>query len=375
MHMQAKKLPGLKIGRFNLPTPIIQGGMGVGISLSGLASAVANEGGVGVISSVGLGLLFSEEQLNYRKANMHFLRHEIRKARQMTNGVIGLNIMVALSDFDNMLQIAIEEEVDIVFMGAGLPLRFPKNYTPEMIRNFKTYFVPIVSSARAAQLIFQYWGKTFGRIPEAVVVEGPKAGGHLGFKREQIDDPQFQLEKLIPEVVDTVKVFEERFEREIPVIAAGGIFSGADILKFLELGASGVQMATRFVATHECDASEDFKNAYVQSKKEDIVIIDSPVGLPGRAIKNSFLQEVKEGQKKPFKCSWKCLKTCDFRTTPYCIADALANAQRGMLEKGFTFAGSNAYKVDKIVSVNELFLTLEKEYLQAVKARQPQAVY
>ncbi|EHO40791.1 2-nitropropane dioxygenase NPD [Caldithrix abyssi DSM 13497] len=375
MHMQAKKLPGLKIGRFNLPTPIIQGGMGVGISLSGLASAVANEGGVGVISSVGLGLLFSEEQLNYRKANMHFLRHEIRKARQMTNGVIGLNIMVALSDFDNMLQIAIEEEVDVVFMGAGLPLRFPKNYTPEMIRNFKTYFVPIVSSARAAQLIFQYWGKTFGRIPEAVVVEGPKAGGHLGFKREQIDDPQFQLEKLIPEVVDTVKVFEERFEREIPVIAAGGIFSGADILKFLELGASGVQMATRFVATHECDASEDFKNAYVQSKKEDIVIIDSPVGLPGRAIKNSFLQEVKEGQKKPFKCSWKCLKTCDFRTTPYCIADALANAQRGMLEKGFTFAGSNAYKVDKIVSVNELFLTLEKEYLQAVKARQPQAVY
>ncbi|APF20710.1 NAD(P)H-dependent flavin oxidoreductase YrpB, nitropropane dioxygenase family [Caldithrix abyssi DSM 13497] len=373
--MQAKKLPGLKIGRFNLPTPIIQGGMGVGISLSGLASAVANEGGVGVISSVGLGLLFSEEQLNYRKANMHFLRHEIRKARQMTNGVIGLNIMVALSDFDNMLQIAIEEEVDVVFMGAGLPLRFPKNYTPEMIRNFKTYFVPIVSSARAAQLIFQYWGKTFGRIPEAVVVEGPKAGGHLGFKREQIDDPQFQLEKLIPEVVDTVKVFEERFEREIPVIAAGGIFSGADILKFLELGASGVQMATRFVATHECDASEDFKNAYVQSKKEDIVIIDSPVGLPGRAIKNSFLQEVKEGQKKPFKCSWKCLKTCDFRTTPYCIADALANAQRGMLEKGFTFAGSNAYKVDKIVSVNELFLTLEKEYLQAVKARQPQAVY
>ncbi|WP_456443005.1 NAD(P)H-dependent flavin oxidoreductase [Caldithrix abyssi] len=375
MHMQAKKLPGLKIGRFNLPTPIIQGGMGVGISLSGLASAVANEGGVGVISSVGLGLLFSEEQLNYRKANMHFLRHEIRKARQMTNGVIGLNIMVALSDFDNMLQIAIEEEVDIVFMGAGLPLRFPKNYTPEMIRNFKTYFVPIVSSARAAQLIFQYWGKTFGRIPEAVVVEGPKAGGHLGFKREQIDDPQFQLEKLIPEVVATVKVFEERFEREIPVIAAGGIFSGADILKFLELGASGVQMATRFVATHECDASEDFKNAYVQSKKEDIVIIDSPVGLPGRAIKNSFLQEVKEGQKKPFKCSWKCLKTCDFRTTPYCIADALANAQRGMLEKGFTFAGSNAYKVDRIVSVNELFLTLEKEYLQALKARQPQAVY
>ena len=365
--MGAQSLPDLTIGRFNLPTPIIQGGMGVGISLSGLASAVANEGGIGVISSVGLGLLFENEGQSYRKANIHFLKQEIQKARALSKGVIGLNIMVALSDFDAMLQTAIEEEVDIVFMGAGLPLRFPKQYTPEQIRSFKTYFVPIVSSARAAQLIFQYWHKTFGRIPEAVVVEGPKAGGHLGFKKEQIEDPAFQLENLIPQVVDTVQKFEELYGCEIPVIAAGGIFSGQDIHKFLELGASGVQMATRFVATHECDASDAFKEAYVNSRKEDIVIIESPVGLPGRAIRNSFLQEVSEGQRKPFKCSWKCLKTCDFRTTPYCIADALANAQLGLLEKGFTFAGSNAYKVDKIISVKELFLTLEKEYLQAVQ--------
>ncbi len=373
--MQTTHLPELTIGRFKLPTPIIQGGMGVGISLSGLASAVANQGGVGVISSVGLGLLYENENLNYRKANIHFLKEEIRKARAQSNGVIGLNIMVALSDFEAMLQTAIEEEVDIVFMGAGLPLRFPKQYTPEMIRSFKTHFVPIVSSARAAQLIFQYWDKTFGRIPEAVVVEGPKAGGHLGFKKEQIDDPQFQLEVLIPQVVETINKFEDLYNCEIPVIAAGGIFSGEDILKFLELGAKGVQMATRFVATHECDASDAFKEAYVQSRKEDIVIIESPVGLPGRAIRNSFLQEVKEGQRKPFKCSWKCLKTCDFRTTPYCIPDALANAQMGLLEKGFTFAGSNAYKVDRIISVHELFQTLEQEYLAALKSRMAVAVH
>ncbi len=364
--MQYSNMPGLRIGNFKLPTPIIQGGMGVGISLSGLASAVANQGGIGVISSVALGVLFKKENMHFREANTYFLRQEIRKARKMTNGVIGLNIMVAMSDFDNLLATAIEEQVDIVFMGAGLPLHFPKGYTPEMIRKIRTHFVPIVSSARAAQLIFQYWGKNFGRIPEAVVVEGPKAGGHLGFKKAQIDDPAFQLENIVPQVVETMRRFEEQWDREIPVIAAGGIYTGADIAKFLDLGAKGIQMATRFVATDECDASDAFKQAYIKSKKEDIVIIESPVGLPGRAIRNQFLDDVKAGQKKPFKCSWKCLKTCDYRTTPYCIADALTYAQKGELLKGFTFAGSNAYRVDRIISVKELFDTLQAEYRQAI---------
>ena len=361
-------MPGLTIGKFQLPTPIIQGGMGVGISLSGLASAVANQGGIGVISSVGLGVLFHKENMHFREANIYFLRQEIRKARKMTNGVLGLNIMVAMSDFDALLQTAIEEEIDIIFMGAGLPLHFPKGYTPERIQNIKTHFVPIVSSARAAKLIFNYWAKNFGRIPEAVVVEGPKAGGHLGFKKEQIDDPNFQLEIIIPQVVETVRTYEERYDREIPVIAAGGIWDGADILKFLNLGAKGIQMATRFVATDECDASDAFKQAYIKSKKEDIIIIESPVGLPGRAIRNQFLDDVKAGQKKPFKCSWKCLKTCDYRTTPYCIADALTNAQKGLLLKGFNFAGSNAYKVDRIIPVGQLFNDLQEEYFHALAA-------
>lgn len=361
--MKSRKMPELQIGNLTIDRPIVQGGMGVGISLSGLASAVANAGGLGVISSVALGLLENKAGSKYREANIERLRKEIRTAKKNTSGVVGLNIMVAMTDYNELLTCAIEEQVDIVFMGAGLPLRFPKGFTPEQIREVKTLFAPIVSSARAAQVVFQYWEKSFGRIPDAVVVEGPKAGGHLGFKKEEIEDPDFQLEKIIPQVVHVVEGFEQRFGRKIPVIAAGGVYSGADIDNFLELGASAVQMATRFVATHECDASDEFKQAYVDCAKEDIEIIESPVGLPGRAIRNTFVEQVAAGEQQPFQCSWKCLKTCDYRTTPYCIADALANAQKGELLKGFTFAGSNAYRVDKIVSVAELMESLEQEYL------------
>jgi len=187
--MNAFEMPRLQIGNLTIEKPIIQGGMGVGISLSGLASAVANQGGIGVISCVALGLLDKEKKMNYRQANIKMLQDEIRKARRQTNGVVGLNIMVALSDYNELLKCAIEEEIDIVFMGAGSPLRFPKGYSAEEIRKIKTHFAPIVSSGRAAQIVFQYWEKSFGRIPEAVVVEGPKAGGHLGFKKEQIDNP------------------------------------------------------------------------------------------------------------------------------------------------------------------------------------------
>lgn len=363
--MTFKEMPQLRIGNLVIDKPIIQGGMGVGISLSGLASAVANEGGIGVISSVALGLLDQDSQMNFKDANIHVLKNEIKKAREQTNGVIGLNIMVAMTDYNNLLECAIEEEIDLVFVGAGLPLRFPKSFSLDKIKEIKTHFVPIVSSARAAQIIFQYWEKSFGIIPDAVVVEGPLAGGHLGFKTSQINDPNYKLEKIIPDVIEVIKTFEERLNKEIPVIAAGGIFSGADILKYLEMGAKGVQMATRFVATHECDASEEFKQAYINCKENDITIIESPVGLPGRAIRNKFLEDVSGGVKKPFKCPWKCLKTCDFKNSPYCIADALTNAQKGKLEEGFTFAGANAYKVNKIISVKELFETLQQEYAAA----------
>jgi len=371
--MGFKKIPKLRIGDLEASIPIVQGGMGVGISLSGLASAVANEGGIGVISAAGIGMLQPDFNRNYKEANKRALAREIKKAREMTTGIIGVNIMIALSDYYDLLQIALDEGADLVFLGAGLPLRIPKILLPEESRKVATKVVPIVSSARAAKLIFEYWGKHYNRVPDAVVVEGPLAGGHLGFKKEHLSNPDYALEKILPEVISVIKPYEQDFNKSLPVIAAGGIYTGADIHKFIQLGAQGVQMATRFVATHECDASTAFKEAYVKCKEEDLTIIDSPVGLPGRAIKNRFLEEITAGIKRPIKCPWKCLKTCDVNSAPYCICAALTNAKKGILEKGFAFAGANAYRIDKIISVKKLIETLLMGYENAaVTATHPE---
>ncbi len=361
-----RELPELVIGNLRARLPIIQGGMGVGISLSGLASAVANEGGIGVIAAVGMAMLKDKLEESYKKTNINELKKEIRKARQMTDGIIGVNIMVALTDFENLVRASFEEEVDIVFLGAGLPLRVPQIIAPEVINNGKTRVGVIVSSGRATNIIFRSWAK-HGCVPDAVVVEGPKAGGHLGFKDVQITDDKYRLEYLIPDVIEAVKPYEERFGKAIPVIAGGGVYTGEDIYKYLSMGAKGIQMATRFVPTFECDASMEFKEAYVNAKEDDLVIIESPVGLPGRAINNDFLRDVKAGKKKPFKCPWKCLVSCDYKTTPYCIAKALANAQKGDLENGFVFAGSNAYRTEKITSVHHVVESIKREYSMATR--------
>jgi len=363
--MHLEHMPELRINDLIVKKPIIQGGMGVGVSMSGLASAVANEGGIGVISSIGLGLLDEHPDKNFKKGNHIALQREIHEARSLTNGILGINIMVAISDYDDLLTLAYDEGIDIVFLGAGLPLKFPEKITADRLKHSHTKTAVIVSSGRAAQLIFQTWQKKYDHAPDMVVVEGPKAGGHLGFKKEQISDPDYALELLVPDVIQVVHKFETLFEKNIPVIAAGGIYSGADIFKFLEMGAQGVQMGTRFVATHECDASLEFKQSYIDCTEDDITIIVSPVGLPGRAIRNKFLDEVSAGERKPFKCPWKCLKTCEFKQAPYCIAKALTNAQKGIMEEGYTFAGSNAYRVEEIVSVKTLFESLEQEYSKA----------
>lgn len=363
--MSSKKIPKLRIGEHEAKIPIIQGGMSVGISLSGLASAVANEGGIGVIGAAGIGMIRPDFAANFRGMNKRVLIDEIRKTRKMTDGLIGVNLMIALSDFDDLALIAADEGVDFIFIGAGLLLRTPKTLPMDRLRKIATKIVPIVSSARAVKIIFQCWAKKYNHVPDAVVVEGPLAGGHLGFKKEQINNSDYALEKILPDVISTIKPFEQQFNKSIPVIAAGGIYTGADIYKVMQLGAHGVQMATRFVATHECDASIKFKESYVKCKKGDIVITDSPVGLPGRTIQNKFLDDVSAGIKKPFNCPWKCLRTCDFRKAPYCISLALRNAQKGNLEKGFAFAGANAYRIDKIVSVKELIENLLKGYEEA----------
>ncbi|MBW2709075.1 MAG: nitronate monooxygenase [Deltaproteobacteria bacterium] len=353
-------MPKLRIGNAVARLPIVQGGMGIGISLSGLASAVANEGGIGIIAANSIGMLDPDYYAKNRDANTVALRREIRKTREKTSGIIGVNIMVAVSDFQPLLRVAIEEKVDLVFLGAGLPI---KGIPVEDLRSAGVKVVPIVSSARAASLIFRSWAKRYADIPDAVVVEGPKAGGHLGFKEDQIDDADFALENILPEVVSEIKRFEDEWRRTIPVIAAGGIYTGSDIFNVFKLGARGVQLGTRFVATHECDADIRFKEAYVACRKDDIEIIKSPVGMPGRAIKNTFLKDVASGKKQSRKCAWQCLKSCDIKTAPYCLTLALDNARKGILDKGFVFSGSNAYRVDKIISVRELLKELTEQYL------------
>ncbi len=356
------KLPPLKIGDLIAKLPILQGGMGVGISLSRLAAAVAKEGGIGIISSVGLGVLHPELGKTVQEANIAALKAEIRAARAQTTGILGINIMLAITDFDDMIKAAFEEGIDIVFLGAGLPLKVPSTMTLEYLQNTKTKIGIIVSSGRAASLILNHWAQHFNRIPDVVVVEGPKAGGHLGFKLAQIFDVDYSLETILPQVKEAVAVIEKQYDKKIPIIAAGGIFSGDQIYKIMDLGADGVQMGTRFVATEECDADEAFKQQFVDCEKDDIVIISSPVGLPGRAINNQFLKDVSLGMKKPFLCPWKCLKTCDYRNSPYCIAIALRNAQKGSFTEGFAFAGANAYLVKNITTVKQLIKDLTQEY-------------
>lgn len=354
----------LSIGDLKARIPIIQGGMGVGISLSGLASAVAKEGGIGVISAAGLGLLYRKLSSNYTEAGNLGLKEEIRKAREKAKGIIGVNIMVALSDFAELVKTSIAEKVDVIFSGAGLPLDLPSFLKKDSV----TKLVPIVSSSRAARIICEKWKNNYDYLPDAIVLEGPKAGGHLGYKENQLEDSHYSLEELLPQVVSEVQVFEQKYNTHIPVIAAGGIYTGEDIKRMMDLGASGVQLGTRFVTTEECDASLAFKESYIQACQEDIEIIKSPVGMPGRAIHSHFLDKVKEGLKRPKVCPFNCIKTCDISRSPYCIVTALYQAFQGNFENGYAFAGSNAWRAERISTVKETIQELMNGRKQAIQA-------
>ncbi len=339
--------------------------MGIGISLSRLAAAVANEGGIGVISAVCIGMTEPDYKTNLKEANKRALRKEIRKARLLSDGVIGVNIMMAITDYDDLLRITLEEKADVVFIGAGLPLRKPADMDQELFDNRTTKIVPKVSSARAANVIMKYWSEKYNRVPDAFVIEGPLAGGHLGFKKHEITMPEKNLSVILSEIKPIIAYFEHKHNVKIPVIAGGGIYSGEDIHDIMEQGADGVKMGTRFVTTHECDAAIEFKQNYINCSEEDIQIIESPVGLPGRVIDNGFVREIQSGMQKPVRCSWRCLKACNFKNVQYCIADALFSAAKGDFKNGFSFAGTNAYKAERIMSVHETFTQLNEEYLMA----------
>ncbi|MDR0882887.1 MAG: nitronate monooxygenase family protein [Candidatus Adiutrix sp.] len=364
--------PPLTIGDKTIPLPIIQGGMGIGVSLNNLASAVANEGGVGVISGALIG--FREKGIGQdpAEADRLALTGEIRQAREKSrggSGLLGLNIMVALVNFATLVRTALAEKIDIIFAGAGLPLDLPaylREAAEKAQAEIQTKLAPIVSSARAATIIARKWLANYNQVPDLVVVEGPKAGGHLGFKMDDLEAPEHQLEVLISQVLEAVKPFEDKAGRAVPVIGGGGIYTGGDIYELMKLGAAGVQMGTRFVATWECDASLAFKKAYLEADSQ--MIIHSPVGMPGRAVRSKFLEDMENGLKKPPRCTYQCLKTCDPKTAPYCISLALVNAQRGFLERGFAFAGANVNRVCDIVSVKKLIAGLREEYEATVLA-------
>jgi NAD(P)H-dependent flavin oxidoreductase YrpB (nitropropane dioxygenase family) len=351
------KLPDLVIGDLRINPPIIQGGMGVRISGARLASAVSNTGALGVIASVGLGKDEDVPKIGFEATCANALREEIKKARLLTNKPLGVNIMFALTNYESLVNVAVEEGVDVILSGAGLPLNLPS-----LVKGKTSKLIPIVSSARAANIICKSWMKKYYRSPDALVVEGTMAGGHLGFSLEELgNEDRFKLDRLVVEVLTVVGEYEKLSGRKIPVIAAGGIFNGKDIAAMFKLGASGVQMATRFVCTPECDVAEEFKKEFLKAKKEDILIIGSPVGMPLRVIKNKLVEDIIKGKKIRFDCHYKCLKTCEAESVSYCIAKALRKASEGNFTEGFAVCGENAYRVDKIIPVKKLIEELEQE--------------
>ena len=348
-------MPELCIGDLTLRIPVIQGGMGVGVSKASLAGAVSRAGGLGVIASVGLGDQ-AASRTTYDETSRQALVAEIAKVKEQ-NLPVGVNVMVALSNYQTLVEACAEAGADVIISGAGLPLRLPEYVTDPRVK-----LVPIVSSGRAAALICKTWLRKANRLPDAIVVEGPMAGGHLGFKYETlVDGSAGSLEELLKEVLVVTDRYEQSHGRKIAVIAAGGVYTGQDIVRFLGLGASGVQMGTRFVGTDECDASDEYKQAYMDATEEDVILIQSPVGLPARVVKNAFVARSLEGEKRKFSCPYRCLLTCDAATANYCIANALVNSANGEMDDGFAMCGQNAYRVDKIITVKELFEELLKE--------------
>lgn len=356
----ALKLPDLIIGDLKINPPIFQGGMGVRVSATSLVSAVSKNGALGILASVGLGEE-GLEHLSYEERSREAFRQMIKEVQSRTLRPFGVNIMFALTNFDDLARVAFEENVAVIVSGAGLPL-----HLPSLATNDTTKLIPIVSSGRAAELICKTWLRRYDRLPDALVLEGPLAGGHLGFKfTELIADSMPLLEDLLSEVLVVVKRFESERKRKIPVIAGGGVFTGRDIARLLKRGASGVQMATRFVCTVECDAAEAYKKAYLECKAEDIVIILSPAGMPARVIKNRFVERIQSGERMKFNCPYRCLKTCDPYSANYCIAAALVSAYRGDLENGFVMSGANAWRNKKIYLVRDLIDEITAEAIDA----------
>lgn len=351
----------LKIGKLTAPIPIIQGGMGVGISLGNLAGNVAKEGAVGIISSAQIGFREPDFDQAPEKANLRAIYKEMKKAREIApNGIIGFNVMTALRECEAHVRAAVSAGADLIISGAGLPTNLPA-----YVQGSNTCIAPIVSTDKSANVILKYWDRKYKRTADLVVIEGPKAGGHLGFKKEELEYyTEQRFEEEIRKILHTVKEYALKYTCHIPVVIAGGIYSHEKVMRAFELGADGVQVGTRFVTTRECDASERYKETYIQAGKEDISIVKSPVGMPGRSILNPFIKRVMLGEKVPHTTCHRCLAHCKPSEIPYCITDGLVNAANGIVEEALLFCGAEAYRAEKIETVKEVLASLMGQELR-----------
>jgi nitronate monooxygenase len=336
--------------------PIVQGGMGVGISRYRLAGTVAAQGGMGTLAAQGLKHLSTlapdsgEKRRHEDPHGVEACRIETAAARTLAggNGLVAVNVMVAITHYAELVKAAIAGGAQAIVSGAGLPLELPA-----IAGDADVALIPIVSSPRALKILCRQWKEMYGRLPDAVIVEGPKAGGHLGFRKEDLDRPEFQLEALIPSILE-----EARRWGEFPLIAAGGVWSHEDAKAVLSLGASAVQLGTRFVMTHECDAAPGFKAVLTKTEAKDIVIVDSPVGMPARVVRSELIQRFERGEYPRFKCHYQCLHSCVAETVHYCIADHLVAAASGD-EQGLFFVGANGWRCREVVSVADVMSELQ----------------
>ena len=345
------KLKPLNIDGLIAKYPIVQGGMGVGISLDRLAGNVALAGGVGIISTAQIGFREPGYDESPLETNLAAIKKYIDKAREIANGgVIGVNIMVATRHYEEYVKAAVKAGVDLIVSGAGLPTMLP-----ELVKNTKTKIAPIVSSVKSAKVICKLWDRHYSKSPDMVVIEGPKAGGHLGFSKDEVENiTDEEYDKEIVAIKQVVDEYAEKYSKHIPVIFGGGVYDRKDVEHYMSLGIDGVQMGTRFVTTYECDASDEYKQSYINAKKEDIRIVKSPVGMPGRAIYNDFMAKSETETFKLKKCH-QCIVTCKAKDIPYCITDALVNAANGDADNALLFCGEKAYKATKLEHVSDIF--------------------
>lgn len=350
----------MKLGNRELALPLIQGGMGVGVSMGGLAGAVAAEGAMGTLSTADAGWNEPDFAAHPQQANLRALHREVQRAKRLAAGagLVAVNAMVATRQYADSVRTALEAGADAIVSGAGLPLELPA-----LAEGFEALLAPIVSGPRAAQLICRTWAKRYGRVPDFVVLEGCQAGGHLGFEEADLLSGRCTpLSRLIPEVLAALRPFEEKFGRAIPLFCAGGVATGAEMARCTRLGAAGAQLATRFIATEECDASQGYKDVLLAARPEDLRIIHSPVGMPGRAVNSPLVQRLAAGMRQPPAHCSGCIKSCRPAETPFCITHALIEAVKGNWEEGLFFSGSRVDLVDRMRTVPDLIDELMKEW-------------